>query len=691
MESEKACQNVKPDETSEENVINNNNNDVPKVVGEDSAPKAVDDLQEAIEINNSDRLPADDEKEGQESKASVVDVPPPVVVRKKQRQKRRIQHGGAKRESTPIRYLGDISGDEMTVADSEIVKDEKSPHVNGKEWSSSSTSENISRQGSFRKDQAKKGSISEIAQQELVTLYNKTKKSLTAAAQRGRERFRKYEQQLSKRSQSAPQKFVEELQESLEKVQKIEYPLRRKYSDSNFPVSVNGSFRSVSPPQILRNRRCTKRATTPKIIEVLDPKTSNVVQRKSIGRVGGVGKTPRYIVSLKVASIKDIPRNFQIHKQQFHRDYTKLKQTFRKCCLELFLIMIFCGLGGIMFKFTEGTFETYYKCGVKRVKRDFIDLLWSKSHNLREDDWKSLARSRLRGFEEELHNAHEAGMTDYSGMRSWSFLNGIIYCLTIVTTIGYGHMFPKTNTGRALTIVYALIGIPLFLIALTDFGKLFTRGIKFVWSFIRRLYYTGSCRKVRKNSGVDDIFKGAQNLYDYATFKRPSLFDPNTPNLGDAESQHQTTDTPTTPAISNFEIDDEFNLPISVALFILVSYIFCGAVMYMVIEKWNFFEAFYFVFISMSTIGFGDYVPRDQVFMIVSIVYLVFGLALMSMCINVVQAKLSDTFKKASSKIGATMGLQVDEEDSVITATPQNIEEVTPVQVETTDERSSDA
>lgn len=89
-----------------------------------------------------------------------------------------------------------------------------------------------------------------------------------------------------------------------------------------------------------------------------------------------------------------------------------------------------------MFKFTEGTFETYYKCGVKRVKRDFIDLLWTKSHNLREEDWKSLARSRLRKFEEELHSAHEAGMTDYSGMRSWSFLNGIVYCLTILTTIG---------------------------------------------------------------------------------------------------------------------------------------------------------------------------------------------------------------------------------------------------------------
>lgn len=72
----------------------------------------------------------------------------------------------------------------------------------------------------------------------------------------------------------------------------------------------------------------------------------------------------------------------------------------------------------------------------------------------------------------------------------------------------------------------------------------------------------------------------------------------------------------------------------------------------------------------MSTIGFGDYVPRHPICMLVSIVYLVFGLALMSMCINVVQAKLSDTFKHASVKIGATIGLTVTEDDGSIETVP---------------------
>lgn len=74
--------------------------------------------------------------------------------------------------------------------------------------------------------------------------------------------------------------------------------------------------------------------------------------------------------------------------------------------------------------------------------------------------------------------------------------------MRFVSVSGYGHIYPATNTGRAITIVYAIIGIPLFLILLADFGKLFTRGIKFVWAYVRRLYYTGSLRRVRKQAQV---------------------------------------------------------------------------------------------------------------------------------------------------------------------------------------------
>jgi hypothetical protein len=76
---------------------------------------------------------------------------------------------------------------------------------------------------------------------------------------------------------------------------------------------------------------------------------------------------------------------------------------------------------------------------------------------------------------------------------------------------------------------------------------------------------------------------------------------------------------PGTPAISTFEVDDEFNLPISVAIVILLIYIFVGAIIYWTWENWGFFESFYFVFISMSTIGFGDFVPQVRLVIVVCV------------------------------------------------------------------------
>lgn len=98
-----------------------------------------------------------------------------------------------------------------------------------------------------------------------------------------------------------------------------------------------------------------------------------------------------------------------------------------------------------------------------------------------------------------------------------------------------------------------------------------------------------------------------QMVYDITKFRRPSAMFGTVPDIG--QSGYPPT-SPSTPALSVYTIDDEFNLPVSVAFVILVIYIVIGAIVFCVEEGWGFFESFYFVFISMSTIGFGDFVPR---------------------------------------------------------------------------------
>lgn len=107
--------------------------------------------------------------------------------------------------------------------------------------------------------------------------------------------------------------------------------------------------------------------------------------------------------------------------------------------------------------------------------------------------------------------------------------------------------------------------------------------------------------------------------------------------------------------------EEELDIPVSFALFLLVTYMMFGAVVFSIWEGWNFFDSLYFVFISMSTIGFGDLVPQHPKRMIGTFIYLLFGLALTSMCINVVQEKIHATFLKAKMQIGEKMGLDLDQ------------------------------
>ncbi|CAL4093458.1 unnamed protein product, partial [Meganyctiphanes norvegica] len=220
----------------------------------------------------------------------------------------------------------------------------------------------------------------------------------------------------------------------------------------------------------------------------------------------------------------------------------------------------------------------------------------------------------------------------------WTFWKAMFFCSTITTTIGYGHISPNTNAGRALTIVYAILGIPIFLILMADFGKLFTRLLKSLFVFFKRLYRTATCRRVRNHPQVQTPagVRRIRDCWGYVCHGKTQEVDVEDPQ-------------------GDYMVDDNFNLPISLALLILLIYIFVGCIIYTFWESWTYFEAFYFIFISMTTIGFGDYVPQHPAFMMMTTVYLVFGLALTAMCINIIQEKLSDTFRRASEKLKDTM------------------------------------
>ena len=210
-------------------------------------------------------------------------------------------------------------------------------------------------------------------------------------------------------------------------------------------------------------------------------------------------------------------------------------------------------------------------------------------------------------------------------------------------------MAPVTTAGRAITIIYAVIGIPLCLVVLASVGKVLTRAIKYVWMFVRRFYYTGSCRRVRRMMPVSRLRMTLMQRIGYRLRRRTRRFRRavRRRNLTSRDEKRHSEDESYVP----HEVDDEFNLPPAVALIIGMTYTLLGALMYNMWENWTYFEAFYFTLISLSTIGFGDIVPDHPRFFMASSVYMLIGLALLAMIINVFMVAMHVTITKATTRV----------------------------------------
>ncbi|KPP57540.1 potassium channel subfamily K member 6-like [Scleropages formosus] len=154
---------------------------------------------------------------------------------------------------------------------------------------------------------------------------------------------------------------------------------------------------------------------------------------------------------------------------------------------------------------------------------------------------------------------------------------------------GYGHTTPLSDAGKAFSIIYALFGVPFTMLVLT--------------ACVQRLMYLLSYRPI-------------------GLFQRWTGWDPKT-----ASAAH--------------------------FVFLLLTVVLCFFVIPSVIfstieESWSFLDAFYFCFISLCTIGLGDYVPGEQagqrlrsLYKISVMVYLFLGLMILVLVLRTFH-KLAD-------------------------------------------------
>uniref|UniRef100_A0A834VHE5 Potassium channel subfamily K member 9 n=1 Tax=Sarcoptes scabiei TaxID=52283 RepID=A0A834VHE5_SARSC len=117
----------------------------------------------------------------------------------------------------------------------------------------------------------------------------------------------------------------------------------------------------------------------------------------------------------------------------------------------------------------------------------------------------------------------------------------------------------------------------------------------------------------------------------------------------------------------------EKNIPITVCLALVIGYICGGACFFSSSEDWSFLDASYFCFITLSTIGFGDLVPGRTVFstpedgqmtLAICALYLLFGMALLAMSLNLVKEKVLETVRIIGQRIGILVKDEDEDDDS---------------------------
>ncbi|XP_060571984.1 E3 ubiquitin-protein ligase RBBP6-like [Ruditapes philippinarum] len=312
------------------------------------------------------------------------------------------------------------------------------------------------------------------------------------------------------------------------------------------------------------------------------------------------------------------------------------------------LVVGYCILGGIIFKALEGDNEIEQKKEIKELRQNFTEKIYRLAFEQtltkgNRDIFMNEVNLILKNFSVMIHKqTKEAGwdgkevkMTmNTDGEESmepepeqWSYPSSLLYAITVMTTIGYGHVAPKTDEGRIMTIAYAVLGIPLTLLCLTNIGDLMAHGF-------RSLYGKVCC-------GLCCILFRP---------RRRRRMDPEK-GLSGAEERMIMQE--------NEKSGEVVHVPTSVCLLLMSSYIMLGTLLFAEWENWDMVTGTYFCFITLSTIGFGDVVPGmnqtdwDQQEKLVSCaLYLVFGLSLIAMCFNLVQEDVKAKCKWLGMKLG---------------------------------------
>ncbi|XP_035807366.2 potassium channel subfamily K member 10b isoform X2 [Amphiprion ocellaris] len=208
------------------------------------------------------------------------------------------------------------------------------------------------------------------------------------------------------------------------------------------------------------------------------------------------------------------------------------------------VVVLYLVCGGLAFRALEQPFESNQKTSITLEKAKFLER------------YPCVIPRELDAIIEHAIDAVSPGVRPIGDMSynssNWDLGSAFFFAGTVITTIGYGNIAPSTEGGKIFCILYAIFGIPLFGFLLAgigdQLGTIFVKSILRVEKIFRQKHKQISQTKIRVTSAILFILAGC------------------------------------------------------------IVFVTIPAVIFKHIEGWTTLEAIYFVVITLTTVGIGDYV-----------------------------------------------------------------------------------
>lgn len=222
------------------------------------------------------------------------------------------------------------------------------------------------------------------------------------------------------------------------------------------------------------------------------------------------------------------------------------------------------------------------------------------------DAWGREADAVLLRFQSGVAEAVKLGYTGLTPEEMWSFPAALMFCLSVFTMIGYGNMVPRTTWGKGITVLYAVFGIPLYVLYFMNMGKVLAT--TFRWLYLN-IY---ECSRERRRE--DDVGPPRRII-----------------------------------------------VPSTACLWVIAFYVLTGSIMFAEWEGWNYLNSTYFCVTSLCKIGIGDFVPGanisdsrsgSQTKLVINFVYLLLGMGLVAMCYNLMREEVREKMRELRRDVG---------------------------------------